>query len=251
MKAMRKFVKIKISDEDGKVLMHHYLRAGKYDLPAGKIEENELPAKAAARELLERTGFHADERNLEKLGEEGEFLLFGGKKKDLTQVAKPGEKGGYATDVRWVKEEMTPIDIFKELEKLNFPIGEYVVAGSGIMSAKGIRPAYDLDIVVTQELFDECLENGWELRPWTRTGKVGKSWLKKEGVELLLELGFEDEAMTAKDLMKEGEIVNGVPFLSLHQLIKFKKDYGRPKDFEDIALMEEYLRRGVGLRSGH
>jgi len=136
----------------------------------------------------------------------------------------------------------TPIDIFKEVEKLGFPEGEYIVVGSGIMAAKGIRPAYDLDIVVTQKLFNDCIKNGWELRPWTRTGKVGKEWLKKEGVELLLELGFQNEAMTAIDLMKEGEVINGIPFLSLYQLIKFKKDYGRPKDFDDIALMKEYLK---------
>lgn len=95
------FVKIKIEDENGKVLKHHYLRVDKYDLPAGKIEEGESPREAAARELLERTGFSIDENKLSDLGIEGDFYLFAGKKEDLAQVAKPGEKGGYETDVRW------------------------------------------------------------------------------------------------------------------------------------------------------
>lgn len=139
-------------------------------------------------------------------------------------------------------DKIPAIDIFREVKKLNFPPGHFVVVGSAIMAVKGIRPAYDLDIVVTQELFDTCKSEGWELKPWTRTGKVGKEWLKKGTTDLLLELGFGDEALTAKDLMKEGEFIDGFWFLSLDQLIKFKKDYGRPKDFDDIALMEKFLK---------
>ena len=138
--------------------------------------------------------------------------------------------------------DQTPINIFEEVRKLDFPSDQFIIVGSGIMAAKGIRPAYDLDIVVTQELFDSCKANGWELRPWTRTGKVGKEWLKRGITDLLLELGFDDGAMTATDLMKNGETIDGLHFLSLEQLIKFKRDYGRPKDFEDIALIEEFLR---------
>lgn len=136
-----------------------------------------------------------------------------------------------------------PIDLFAEIRKLNFPAGHFLVAGSAIMAAKGIRPAYDLDIIVTQELFDICKASGWELKPWTRTGKVGKPWLQKGIADLMLELGFDEEVMTATDLMKEGEIIDGIHFLSLEQLMKYKREYGRPKDFEDIALIENFLKK--------
>ncbi len=98
---MPNFVKIKIEDDDGKVLKHHYLRLDKYDLPAGKIEENESSKKAAARELLERTGFAIEEDNLQEIGMADEFLLFTGKKRDLVKITEPGEKGGYSTDIKW------------------------------------------------------------------------------------------------------------------------------------------------------
>lgn len=104
-----KYVKIRIEDEMGNVLLHHFLRIDSWGLPAGRIEEGETPRTAAARELLERTGFEIDEDKLSECGvitEEGEskmnsFALFSGKKSDLRKVANPGERGGYETEVMW------------------------------------------------------------------------------------------------------------------------------------------------------
>jgi hypothetical protein len=135
-----------------------------------------------------------------------------------------------------------PINIFEEVGKLNFPSGQFIVVGSGILAAKGIRDAYDLDIVVSQELFDKCKNSGWELKPWTRSGRLGKEWLKSESADLMIDCQSGDEDLDLEALKKEGEMVRGVWFLSLKQLIKFKREYGRPKDFDDIALMEEYLK---------
>ncbi len=99
---MKNYVKIIIEDENKKVLEHHFIRENKWDVPAGKIEDNESPAEAAARELLERTGFAINPKSLEEAGEDSDFYIFKGKKEDLSEVAKPGEKGGYSTSIRWV-----------------------------------------------------------------------------------------------------------------------------------------------------
>lgn len=42
-------------------------------------------------------------------------------------------------------------------------------------------------------------------------------------------------------LIKNADIINGFPFIQLEEFIKFKRELGREKDFEDIKLMEEYL----------
>lgn len=135
-----------------------------------------------------------------------------------------------------------PIDIFEEIKKLNFPPDHFIVVGSGIMAVKGIRDAYDLDIVVSQELFDKCKSEGWELKPWTRSGRIGKDWLKGDIADLMIESQLGDEDYNLEKLKEEGELINGIWFLSLDQLIKFKRNYGRPKDFDDIALMEKYTK---------
>ncbi|MFM2357492.1 MAG: hypothetical protein RJA61_229 [Candidatus Parcubacteria bacterium] len=134
------------------------------------------------------------------------------------------------------------INIFEEIHKLNFPSDQYIVVGSGIMAVKGIREACDLDIVVSQELFEKCKSEDWEVMPWTRSGKLGKEWLKKGITDLMLEVMSGDKTFDLKTLVKEGEKVQGVWFMSLSQLIFFKKEYGRQKDFDDITLMEKYIK---------
>jgi hypothetical protein len=52
------------------------------------------------------------------------------------------------------------MDIFKKLQELNFPIGEYVLVGSGPLAARELREASDLDIAVTDKLWQQLLDSG-------------------------------------------------------------------------------------------
>jgi hypothetical protein len=38
-------------------------------------------------------------------------------------------------------------------------------------------------------------------------------------------------------------LINGLPFIKLEELIKFKTELGRSKDFDDIRLIEDYLNK--------
>ncbi len=134
-----------------------------------------------------------------------------------------------------------PIDIFKEIKALGFPSNQFIVVGSGVMAAKGIREAHDLDIVATKGLFDACLKSGWELRPWTKLGLEGTGWLKKGSVDIHLYISHKCERLSFKDLMKKAEVINGSNFIGLEQLVEFKKEYGQEKDFRDIELIHAYL----------
>lgn len=66
-----KYVLIKVKDEDGNYLLHHYLDAEKWDFPSGRVEENEALIEAAARELKERTGYQV---SVDDLNEEEEII---------------------------------------------------------------------------------------------------------------------------------------------------------------------------------
>ena len=49
--------------------------------------------------------------------------------------------------------------IIDKIKELNFPSGEYVVVGSGILSALGIRESNDIDIAVLPKLHRELVAN--------------------------------------------------------------------------------------------
>lgn len=133
------------------------------------------------------------------------------------------------------------MNIFEEIAKLNFPPDQYIVVGSGIMAAKGIREAQDLDIIVTPELFEKCKEERWEVYPWTKEGIPGKEWLKKGVVELYSQLSLKSGGVSAKELLNNAEIINGVPFITLEQHMEFKAEFGRPQDLADIEVIKDYL----------
>lgn len=96
------YVQILIETPQHEVLQHHYLKAKKWDLPAGRIENNESPKQAATRELLERTGYQIDPNDLEYLGKRDGFFLFTASSTLVKQVRKP------QTEIRWFKVEQKP-----------------------------------------------------------------------------------------------------------------------------------------------
>lgn len=139
------------------------------------------------------------------------------------------------------------MDIFREIKELNFSLGSYVVVGSGVLAAHGLRQARDLDVVVTPELYEKCENEGWQ-KQWHNTGE--RYALHKQGedfeVELYLDVNCGDARPTTNELIGRADVIKGVPFASLHDLLAFKKAYGRPQDLSDIKLIEAKLAEVCG-----
>lgn len=127
--------------------------------------------------------------------------------------------------------------IIEKIKKLNFPADQYVVVGSGTLDALGIRKAGDIDIAVTPKLhMDLCETDEWE-----KEERYGKIFLKKEGIEIIPSLDWSEYPTTTEEAIQSALIIDGIPFLNLQELKKFKKALGREKDFADIKLIDEYL----------
>ena len=136
--------------------------------------------------------------------------------------------------------------IFERVKKLNFPIGKYVVVG-GAMEAHGIRKAVDVDFVVTQDLFDDLQKQGWGIKPCL-PGDIGKDGtkrkLRKDGVTIISEFSWLDKYFAkTEDLIAGADIIDGIPFVSLDELLKWKKASRREKDLRDTELIETYLKK--------
>lgn len=138
------------------------------------------------------------------------------------------------------------MNFFEEIEKLHLPIGEYVIVGSGPMVAHNIRDSHDIDIVVSEKIFNEYKNNGqWEIKPWTYE-KQNQIYLKKDLVELYLDVNCRDFNPTLEELIQRAEIINNIPFASLEDTIKFKTEYAKNnklKHLNDITLIKNYLKK--------
>lgn len=132
--------------------------------------------------------------------------------------------------------------IFKDIKKLKFPLGEYMVVGSGIMAVYGIRDYKDIDILVSKKLFNRLLNNKkWKLSQIKNRGSV----LKMKKYEVANSFLCKNYRPDTNWLIKNAEIINGVPFLPFSELVKFKKALGRKKDLRDIQLIEKHLKNKI------
>ena len=143
-------------------------------------------------------------------------------------------------------ESKIDMNLFAEIKKLNFPLDQYIVVGSGPIVARGLRMTNDVDIVVTPELFEKCKTDGWDQVPWTYE-KVGQIYLKKGNAELYLDVNCKDFNPTFIELRSRADIIQGIPFASLEDTKQFKKAYGKSKHLKDIKLIEEYQRSDINI----
>ena len=134
------------------------------------------------------------------------------------------------------------MNITTEVKKLDLPLGQYVVIGSGIMAQLGLREANDVDIAVTADLCAKLRASG----EWEEGERYGKIFIKKGAVEINPRLDWESYPTTAEEAIASAIIIDGVPFMNLNELVKFKRGLGRAKDLADIVIIEAYLARRGG-----
>ncbi len=132
------------------------------------------------------------------------------------------------------------MNIFDIVQSLKFPLGEYIVVGSGPMAARGIRNFQDVDIVAKKELWDRLKTEDWE-----ECFFGNRRYLKRGVIEVFSDFKCGSYQPETNNLIAEAEMIQGIPFLKLDDLVIFKKELGREKDIQDIALIEKYLKEEV------
>ena len=136
------------------------------------------------------------------------------------------------------------MDIFDEVRKINLPKGEYVIAGSGILGALGIREIGDVDVLVTPRLFDDLLAQGWKYQEVEVEGRRRQK-LTHGVCEAYKDFWYDGITRSVTDMIRDAVIIDGVPFLSLEELKVIKQHMGRDKDKRDIGLIEEFQKNQI------
>jgi len=136
--------------------------------------------------------------------------------------------------------EHSPEDysVLSELEKLALPEGSYMVMGSGILDALGIRKAHDVDLVVSDQIYTQLLTSGWS----EKVSSDGHRGIEQGLIEAYPDWNDSDaKVKTVDELLVEAQWVNGVPFNSLAKLSLYKERRGQEKDLADLELIRGYL----------
>lgn len=132
------------------------------------------------------------------------------------------------------------MSIFEQIQSLNLPPGQYAVVGSGVMAAHGIRDFRDIDILVTEELYGSLKSSGWH----ENSSRPDLIFLEKgifgAGQTMVTTPTYKPDC---DELIKNADIINGIAFLRLEDLLDFKRSLARPKDLDDVGLIVEYLKR--------
>lgn len=135
------------------------------------------------------------------------------------------------------------MDICHEVKRLDLPSGEYIVIGSGILGALGIREVGDIDLLVTPRVFEMLRDRGWTYEVAEYDGRK-RDKLSSGSAEAFKDFWYGDVNPDPARMIAEAIFIKDIPFLSLEKLLEIKRAFSREKDLADICLIEAYLKRG-------
>ena len=134
---------------------------------------------------------------------------------------------------------MSNQELFSKVRKLGLPSGTYALFGSTPMGIRNLKDCHDIDVIVTEELW-----NAYRDKPaWTtRVGPYRDEYLENGEIELWK--NWKPGMWNAQQLIDMAEVIDGLPFVRLENVIAWKRLYAREKDLKDIAIIENFLKAG-------
>jgi hypothetical protein len=127
--------------------------------------------------------------------------------------------------------------LFQKLTMINLPSTDYAVFGSAPMWLHGLKELNnDVDIIARGAV--------WQLA--TELGEVVKAPTKGEVIKLFdgtIEVYnvWAPGDWDTDELIDTAEEVDGIRFVNLENVKKWKINYGREKDLQHVKLIDDYL----------
>lgn len=127
-------------------------------------------------------------------------------------------------------------DLFLKVKNLKLPAGKYAIFGSGPIAIRGLRECKDVDIIVTRDVFIDCkTKPDWQVKKLDENTE----YLDNDGIELWDRWGPGE--WDVNKLIQEAEIIDGLPFVKLDEVLRWKEMNGRSKDLKDVKIIKKYL----------
>ena len=130
---------------------------------------------------------------------------------------------------------------FDLVRSLNLPLGEYAITSGGPLGIRGLRLISDVDLVVSDDLWDKLKTKGAVI---TQDG-ITKLKIVTGQVEALGKGSFYHNHKkgdpSVSEQIKNAEMIEGLPFVKLEYILHFKEKMDREKDIKDIKLIKSFL----------
>lgn len=136
------------------------------------------------------------------------------------------------------------LDIRLKLKGIGVAPKEAIVIGSGIMNALHIRKSNDIDLVVVEKVFSRLQSSG----KFGVKEVFGRPIIFDDLFEIGLGWNVLGRQWDFMDLYPRTKVVGGVRYVTLDFLLRIKEDWirasiGRPKDVQDVRLIQDYFRK--------
>mgnify|MGYP003464475261 CR=1 FL=1 len=134
------------------------------------------------------------------------------------------------------------MDILKLVRELDFPQSEYIVIGGAAMAIRDLKKTQDIDILISKKLLEGLRKlDTWQNHPRIIASEEAGLINKDKTIELYPSIA--SDTITFESLKSNEEIIEGVPFANLEDIVKIKTYYAREKDLKDIELIKVYLNK--------
>ena len=131
---------------------------------------------------------------------------------------------------------MSNKDLLQRVKELKLPIGRYALFGSAPLGIRGLKNCHDIDIIVTEDLWNEYKKRDWEIKMMPQ----GSQYLWNDEIELWKD--WKPGQWNIRQLIGEAEIIDELPFVKLERVLEWKRQNGREKDLEDVETVDRFLR---------
>ncbi|MFA6118720.1 MAG: GrpB family protein [Parachlamydiales bacterium] len=130
---------------------------------------------------------------------------------------------------------------FKLVRKLNLPINQYAITGSGPLGVRKLKKINDIDMIVSDSLWNDLILK----YPVIEQNNIKKICIPNQGIEIFCEASFNSplkgkDEPTVIQRIKSAEIIDGLPFESIEYTLHYKYKMRREKDLKDIKIIEEW-----------
>ena len=127
------------------------------------------------------------------------------------------------------------ITSYDRIRSLKLSPKDYVVIGGGVLELLGIRETAETDLVVNQKTYNRLNSDHWK----EYIQDSGKKILSRRGYKIMLNWVGRD----LNYLQRSATLIDGIPVISLNDLIACKIQLGRKKDLEDILVIKAYQKK--------